>query len=142
MRVEFSGIACGFAVVVDVCGAPARSSLPPRGGQASAKRASAMTALHHGFFGCTAVVVFAGVATAIVEVPSGPEIVDVVSVFEACTSAVPVMAGAVDAALGAIVPSCSAAAVLPAAGDCGAPVPDVPSAARSVALPVVADSAG
>jgi hypothetical protein len=59
-------------------------------------------------------VVCVGVVTAIVDVPSGPESVDVVSVFAAGTSSVPVTAtGAVDAALGATVPSCCAAAADP-----------------------------
>jgi hypothetical protein len=87
-------------------------------------------------------VVSVGVATAIVEVPPGPVIVEVVSVFAAWTSSVPVMATAVDDVLGETVPSCCAAAADPVEGGTGSPVPDVPFVLRSVAFPIVVESAG
>ena len=88
-------------------------------------------------------VVSVGVATDAVVVPPGPWSVDVVSVFWACTSSVPVRATAdVPAALGATVPSCCAAVVVPVDGEAGSPVPLVPVASRSVAFPFVVVSAG
>ena len=87
-------------------------------------------------------VVSVGVATEAVVVPPGPWSVDVVSVFWACTSSVPVRATVPFAALGATVPSCCAAVVVPVDGEAGSPVPLVPVASRSVAFPFVVVSAG
>src|SRR5213592_993257 len=71
--------------------------------------------------------------------------VDVVTVFAAWTSDVPVTTGCVlvAAALGATVPRSFTAAAVPEAGETGSPVPVVPVAGlRSVALPLVFVSAG